>query len=151
VRQAQKSGLFSPAEIDRIRQNTSTAINALIKAFDINHDNKVSKDELIASVEKVFVGHSVNDAPEFWKAAAASLFESLDSNKNGELNEDEYVKGIVNVAPSVPADRVKAAFRHVKGGGKFDLPAFRNVLWTWATSPNAEPEVEVLTSFLHKN
>lgn len=48
----------------------------MIKNFDTNHDGKVSKEELLAGVERDFVGKPADALPAWWKDNIAILFHS---------------------------------------------------------------------------
>jgi len=141
----------NPAALAEIRA-VATEFNAnLIREFDANRDGKVSKEEWLQGVEKVFVGKTVETAPQWWQDLATRTFVAADINKNGEIAEEEYVKNVGNLSPSTNVEDVKKAYRHFKGEGKFDVASFKRVLFTWASSPNAEPEATTLTPYFRKH
>lgn len=45
----------------------------------------------------------------------ASIFEAIDKDNNGVINEDEFVAIVTGMVPSVSVDIAKAAFKQVQG------------------------------------
>jgi len=119
----------------------------LIKDFDANKDDKVSKDELLAAVDKLFVGKTAHTVPAWWKESLESGFKSLDVNHDGAISLEEVTKGVRNLDPDVPAEKIKHAYEWAaqqSGTGKYDSEAFLQITFQWATSPHPTPEADVL-------
>jgi len=149
---AEASGHFTGAALVQYKQHIAEVVGHLIKEYDSNKDGKVTKEEWLAGIEKAFIGKSQDAAPAWWNEVLGGFFAAADANKNGEISEDEFVKAVTTLSPKVTADAVKKAYNHVKGPGKFDAAVFRKLYWIWATSPNPEPEVDILAStFLRKH
>jgi len=128
-------------------------VEHLIKAFDANKDGKVTKEELLAAVEKFFIGKSVGEAPDWWKSNVEGIFTAFDANNNGEISLQEFTHLWKNANPAESEDRLAHAYKWAvshSSSGKFDAHALSTVSHIWATSPNPTPEADVILFILHK-
>jgi len=146
---AQKTGT-TPEVLHQIRAAATDSIANLIKEFDSNRDGKINREEWLSGVEKSFIGKTIETAPAWWKDVVARTFNAVDINKNGEIAEEEYVKEVSRMSPATSPDAVRAAYHKFKGPGKFDVEAFKRLMFVWASSPNPEPEAEALTPIFRK-
>jgi len=123
----------------------------LIKDFDINKDGKVSREELIESVDKLFVGKGIEHLPGWWIANLELFFKAFDTNNNGELSLEEVTHIIKKVTPHESAENIAHAYKwaqnHSHSKGKYDANTLVAILYEWATSPAPTPEAEILMPF----
>jgi len=150
VKRAAAGGALSAEAQASLKTVVTKLIADLIKAYDANKDGKVSKEEWANAVEKSFAGKPIDQAPDWWKEQIVGVFKVTDTNNSGELSEDEVTVRVIKQNPSANPDEVRAAYKKVTAGGKWDVIKYQEIAWTWATSPNPEHEVVLLTPFLKK-
>eukprot|EP00026_Physarum_polycephalum_P017825 Phypoly_transcript_19176.p1 GENE.Phypoly_transcript_19176~~Phypoly_transcript_19176.p1 ORF type:complete len:213 (+),score=30.24 Phypoly_transcript_19176:83-721(+) len=83
---------------------------ALIKAFDVNNDQKVTKDEFLAGVEKYFVGKTAETVPAWWREHLKKVFLCDDKNGDGVLSLEEKLASSKRFNPNVSEADVKHAY-----------------------------------------
>jgi len=121
----------------------------MIKDLDSNSDGIVTKEELLAGVEKFFIGKDYLTVPRWAQVEGERLFEVLDVNKNGELSFEEVSTFSKKSGSNASNTELRHAYDYAKnlGGGIFDKIAFRKLLFVWASSPDPVPEFDVLIPF----
>ncbi|MFE2578921.1 EF-hand domain-containing protein [Streptomyces sp. NPDC059378] len=75
------------AQRDQIVQ---ALITGFIKASDANMDTRVTKQEMLACVERTMVGKSVSDAPAYIREVTAGVFKLMDTDGNGKVSKGEF-------------------------------------------------------------
>eukprot|EP00026_Physarum_polycephalum_P016767 Phypoly_transcript_17763.p1 GENE.Phypoly_transcript_17763~~Phypoly_transcript_17763.p1 ORF type:complete len:187 (+),score=38.14 Phypoly_transcript_17763:99-659(+) len=142
------------AEVKSHAAAYSTFFHDLVKAFDINKDGSISKDELLAGVEKYFIGKTPETVPDWWKAHVLQAFEAVDINGDGDLSVEEKVSFVKRLVPSASEADITAAYAWgIKQGssGKYDATTLSRIVFKWATDPNPTPEASLLLPFFSKH
>ncbi|MFD7879451.1 EF-hand domain-containing protein [Streptomyces sp. NPDC059766] len=65
-------------------------IMGFIKAGDANMDTRVTKDEMLACVEKTMIGKSVSGTPAYIREVPAGVFKLMDTDGNGKVSKGEF-------------------------------------------------------------
>ncbi|CAD8081170.1 unnamed protein product [Paramecium primaurelia] len=73
--------------------------------FDINHDGKISKQDLTTAYIKYF--NSIQEVKEH----VDKVFKGIDINKNGEIDFQEFLIGVMNKNTLITEDNLKEAFK----------------------------------------
>eukprot|EP00026_Physarum_polycephalum_P009091 Phypoly_transcript_09202.p1 GENE.Phypoly_transcript_09202~~Phypoly_transcript_09202.p1 ORF type:complete len:188 (+),score=38.43 Phypoly_transcript_09202:815-1378(+) len=173
VLDANKNGFIEPSDLDNIattlskflrvpedHQKVKTGVEAnkrffagLIKDLDANKDGKVSREELLAGVEKLFVGKNPQALPQWWKDNLKQFFETNDLDQNGVLSYEELARDIRGTTPTETDENIKASYDwiiKISPTGKLDAEAALAGAFVWATSPNLEPECTRIYAFWRK-
>eukprot|EP00026_Physarum_polycephalum_P015429 Phypoly_transcript_16106.p1 GENE.Phypoly_transcript_16106~~Phypoly_transcript_16106.p1 ORF type:complete len:184 (+),score=37.05 Phypoly_transcript_16106:277-828(+) len=125
--------------------------NSLIKEFDANSDGKVSRAELLAGVEKKFIGKE--SSPAWWNDYIDATVKFLMAGK-AELSFEEVLEFVKRFDPSVNPEALKKSFEWsltLNKNGKFDGTTWGSVLFVWATSPDDTPQAKPLLPLLYKH
>ncbi|CAK69759.1 unnamed protein product (macronuclear) [Paramecium tetraurelia] len=77
----------------------------LFGQFDVNHDGKISKQDLTIAYIKHF--SSIQEVKEHVDA----VFKGIDINKNGEIDFQEFLIGVINKETLITEDNLKETFK----------------------------------------
>eukprot|EP00026_Physarum_polycephalum_P017382 Phypoly_transcript_18594.p1 GENE.Phypoly_transcript_18594~~Phypoly_transcript_18594.p1 ORF type:complete len:187 (+),score=31.31 Phypoly_transcript_18594:72-632(+) len=171
---ANKNGFIEPGDLENIAQTLSKFLRvpenhpkvttgveankrfltALIKDLDTNKDGKVSREELLAGVERLFVGKTPQTLPAWWRDNIKQFFETNDLDNNGVLSYEELARDIRGTTPTETEENIKAAYDwaiKLSPAGVFNAEVAIAGSFVWATSPDPEPECTRIYAFWKKN
>ncbi|CAD8192136.1 unnamed protein product [Paramecium octaurelia] len=77
----------------------------LFGQFDVNHDGRISKQDLTIAYIKHF------SSPQEVKEHVDKVFKGIDINKNGEIDFQEFLIGVINKETLITEDNLKEAFK----------------------------------------
>lgn len=96
-----RSGYIDPADIARRVEGQSETqaeaaqiVHGLVMGFirsgDANKNGAVSKDELLAHMEKAMVGKSPDTTPGYLREFTSAVFTLMDADKSGKVSKAEF-------------------------------------------------------------
>jgi len=142
-----------PSELPKIGQRHGDLFRKLLKEYDANKDGKISKDELLAAVEKVFVGKTVDTAPAWWREHTAETFALMDYKKIGEILVEDIIVTFKILSPTETEENIRNAYTWVtisSKSGKYDQVAYVDLVFGWASSRSSTPQATVLLPLFRK-
>ena len=108
----------------------TVAIDEMVKAVG-GSDKKISRDEWASEASK-WLNKPIADAPVWFKKTVNNIYDAIDTNKNGQLSEDEIIALAHAAAPDINLDTsIKEQFAPYNG--KMDKQAARESVWNWWT------------------
>jgi len=129
----------------KLEKSTEEFIAGLIAFADANKDGKVTLAEFRTAYEKL-VASGKDKLPEWYKQNNRVFFELADSNRNGELSEQEVVQAVKFINPGADEARLKAAYQNEfkAGHAKVDANATLDASWRYFSSAHETPELDLL-------
>ncbi|MFF9373800.1 EF-hand domain-containing protein [Streptomyces griseoluteus] len=123
---------------------TANLVRNLVTAADANKDGRVSKDELLAYIERAAVGKRVDEIPAYLTATADAVFGLMDTGKSGKVDKTEFERYLK--AHNLTAGDEFAKLDRDSDGSltKADL---RTVMLHFLASPDPAPEQWLLALF----
>ena len=101
----------------------------VFESLDLNHDGKLSKEELIA-------GYITQMGPAAAEQEAERVMNSVDIDHNGKIDYSEFISASMNKAKLLTKDRLKTAFDHFDTVRHFISNAFLEQLRVYKYSLN---------------
>jgi len=126
-----------------------------LSAFAIDKDARLSKGELLKSVETFFANKDAQSLPEFAYDAYKRFFNLLDRNKSGELSLEEFKYFSKRFGSNASDEEIQKAFDHaITIYPTKDLLTHRKFVafvTEWTSAPHPAPEFEVLIPFFKRD
>ncbi|MFI9645046.1 EF-hand domain-containing protein [Streptomyces sp. NPDC052040] len=123
---------------------TADLVRNLVTAADANKDGRVSKDELLAYIERAVVGKSVDTIPAYLTATADATFRLMDTEGNGKVGKSEFEQYL-------KAHNLSAADEFPKldrdNDGSLTNADLRTAMLHFLASPDPAPEQWLLAVF----
>ena len=97
-------------------------LDEAFKKMDINHDGKISLDELLQSIKTIY--------PEMTEDEATKLFKEADVDKSGHIDYTEWIQATINKKKILTENNLRAAFKTFDedGDGNISLDEIKHLL-----------------------
>ncbi|MFJ2608016.1 EF-hand domain-containing protein [Streptomyces sp. NPDC087425] len=143
-----RNGYITPSdsEFSALRQqagapaalNPEWLIMGFVKEGDANRDRKVSKEELLAFVEKAMVGKTPDTMPAFVRQLTTEVFALMDTEKNGQVSKDQFARYLNAYTYSSSGAEEEFTRLDRDGDGNLTVDELQHATFAYFTDPETD-------------